>query len=216
MKAVIFDFDYTLGDSTDGIVISVNYALQKLRMEVSDTRQIRRTIGLSLKETYFALTNDKNQEKAALFSGYFREKADEVMVRNAVLYSGVKDILFRLQEKGYKTAIVTTKYRHRIEQILNKYSSGDLVNMIVGSDDVKNEKPDPEGILRVVRDLGMKKTDVVYIGDSLVDAKAAENAQVNFIAVLTGTTTKKEFGEYDHLCVCKDITEAFHYILSLE
>lgn len=28
-KAVIFDFDYTLGDSTNGIVLSINHALEK-------------------------------------------------------------------------------------------------------------------------------------------------------------------------------------------
>lgn len=216
MKAVIFDFDYTLGDSTNGIAISVNYALSKLGYGASDIEQIKRTIGLSLKDTYFVLTNDKSQEKAGLFSRYFKEKADEVMVDNTVLYNDVKNVMFGLRERGYKLAIVTTKYHYRIEQILNRYYCRELVNVIVGAEDVKIEKPNPEGILQAIKDLGTEKANVLYIGDSLIDAKTAENAQVNFIAVLTGTTTKMEFQNYDNLCVCKDITDVFHYILALE
>ena len=52
-KAVIFDFDYTLGDSTNGIVLSINHALEKLGFRAQDTKTIQRTIGLSLKDTLF-------------------------------------------------------------------------------------------------------------------------------------------------------------------
>ena len=215
-KAVIFDFDYTLGDSTNGIVLSVNYALSKLRYEISDIEQIKRTIGLSLKDTYFALTNDENQENAETFSKYFKEKADEIMVDNTMLYSDVKSVLLSLKENGYKIAIVTTKYHYRIEQILNKYQYKELVDVIVGAEDVKIEKPSPEGLLQAIKELEIEKSDVIYVGDSLVDAKTAENAQVAFVAVLTGTTTKTEFQNYHNLCVCRDIKDVFNYILALE
>lgn len=45
--AIIFDFDYTLGDSTKGIVLSVNYALEKLGFSLKDKEEIKNTIGLS-------------------------------------------------------------------------------------------------------------------------------------------------------------------------
>ena len=49
-KAVIFDFDYTLGDCTEGIAASVNHGLKKLGYEAGELEDIRKTIGLSLKE----------------------------------------------------------------------------------------------------------------------------------------------------------------------
>ncbi len=52
------------------------------------------------------------------------------------------------------------------------------VDIIVGADDVKTEKPNPEGLLSVIEDLGAMKEEVLYVGDSLVDAKTAENAKV--------------------------------------
>ena len=48
-KAVIFDFDYTLGDCTEGIAASVNHGLKKMGYEAGEMEDIRKTIGLSLK-----------------------------------------------------------------------------------------------------------------------------------------------------------------------
>lgn len=95
-KAVIFDFDYTLGDSTNGIVLSINHALEKLGFRVQDTKTIQRTIGLSLKDTLFELTGIQDEETAQKFTQYFKEKADEVMVDNTRLYEGVLAMLKKL------------------------------------------------------------------------------------------------------------------------
>ena len=55
LKAIIFDFDYTLGDSTNGIALSINYALQELGYATSNIDDIKKTIGLSLMDTYLTL-----------------------------------------------------------------------------------------------------------------------------------------------------------------
>ena len=65
-KAVIFDFDYTLGDCTEGIAASVNHGLKKLGYEAGELEDIRKTIGLSLKETFSCLTGSRDQEEACL------------------------------------------------------------------------------------------------------------------------------------------------------
>ena len=209
MKVIIFDFDYTLGDSTKGIVLSVNYALERLGYGAKEDEDIKRTIGLSLKDTFFTLTDKNDLKEAELFANYFKDKADDVMVENTVLYENVKETLLKLKDNGYKIGIVTTKFHYRIEQILSKYDADKLVDVIVGAEDVKVEKPNPEGLLWTIRHFGVDKSEVLYIGDSFVDAKTAENADVNFIAVLTGTTTREEFADYNCVCVCENIIEVY-------
>ena len=59
-KAVIFDFDYTLGDCTEGIAASVNHGLKKMGYEAGELEDIRKTIGLSLKETFACLTGSRD------------------------------------------------------------------------------------------------------------------------------------------------------------
>ena len=82
LKAIIFDFDYTLGDSTKGIALSINYALEQLHYPTKSIMEIKRTIGLSLKETYYELTSNNNVQEAEQFARLFKEKADQVMVDN--------------------------------------------------------------------------------------------------------------------------------------
>lgn len=204
-QAYIFDFDYTLGDSTDGIVQSALYALSKLGEQPKSTEAICKTIGLSLKETYFTLAKRKDETKAELFAKYFKEKADDVMVAGTQIYEPVKQVLTTLREKGCKIGIVTTKYHYRIDAILAKFDMTQLIDIIVGGDDVKTPKPDPEGLLYTINQLGLDKRDILYVGDSVVDAKTAQSAGVDFAGVLTGTTKAEDFADYNNVCIAKDL-----------
>ena len=84
LYAIIFDFDYTLGDSTKGIALSVNYAISKLGYAEKSIESIKKTIGLSLKETYFTLTGKNDENESQLSSKYFKEKDDRVMIDNKI------------------------------------------------------------------------------------------------------------------------------------
>lgn len=216
LKAFIFDFDYTLGDSTNGIALSINYALEKLGYALPNITDIKKTIGLSLTETFYTLTSNNNLDEAKQFAELFREKADNIMVANTELYTGVKDILQKLKSQGYKTAIVTTKFRYRIEGILSKFDANHLIDIIIGGEDVKIEKPNPEGLLCAIHRFNVTKDEALYIGDSLVDAKTAKNAEVNFAAVLTGTTTRDDFRNYDCFYIGENISDVYDYIRTLK
>lgn len=211
-KTIIFDFDYTLGDSTKGIEASINYALKQLGYPEKELDEIKRTIGMSLKETFFQLTLSKDGEMAARFAELFRIKADEVMVAQTELYADAIPVLTKLREEQYKICIVTTKFHYRIDQILNKFHCNELVDVIVGAEDVKIEKPAPDGLLWVIEYLNLNKSDVLYVGDSLVDAKTAQNAKVPFAGVLTGTTSKQDFSEYDAAFIGDTITDIYNYL----
>lgn len=215
-KAVIFDFDYTLGDSTSGIVLSINHALEKLGYSAKDRESIRKTIGLSLKETFFALTGNHDEEEADLFSNYFKEQADLVMTDHTKLYCDAAEVLQSLKRDGCKIGIVTTKFHYRIEQILTKFGVLDLVDLIVGAEDVKIEKPDPEGLLWAIDALQLKRDDILYVGDSLVDAQTANNAQVGFAGVLTGTTAREQFQMYPHVFIGESLSDVYHFIVARE
>lgn len=206
-KAVIFDFDYTLGDCTNGIVISVNYALDKLGYFEHNVSEIKKTVGLSLKETFFELSGDNNFDKADRFCDYFKEKSDIVMVDNTVLLPGTLEVFKFLKDNDVKIGIVTTKFHYRINQILNKFHAEDYVDMIVGAEDVKIEKPNPQGLLYMLKRIDIDNQEALYIGDSLVDAETAECANVDFIGVTTGTTQEKEFEKYSNLKIISKLND---------
>lgn len=212
VKAVIFDFDYTLGDSTLGIIQSVNHGLISMGHSAVSDEQIRRTIGLSLSDTYKVLTHDENIESSRQFAVFFKEKADEVMVENTELFPDVAKTLQVLHNRGIRNGILTTKYHFRIDQILQKCEVTELFDEIVGGDDVAEPKPAPEGMFRILARMRISKADVLYVGDSLVDAKTAMQAGVDFVAVTTGTTAAEEFDQYPNVAVINNISELLDLI----
>ncbi len=205
-RALIFDFDYTLGDTTHAIAASVNYALARLGYPPHSEEEIGRTVGLSLELAFRMLTGKRDEREEGLFFDYFQVKADEVMTADARLYPDVEEKL-RTWGSKYSIAVFSTKHRYRIEAILKKFSLEHAVRAVVGNEDVENEKPHPEGLLRAADLLGADLREVLYVGDGLVDAEAASRAGVDFAAVLTGTTKREEFSAFPHVAVVSSVPE---------
>lgn len=206
-KCCLFDFDYTLADATDGIVASMNHAFMTMNFPLPSREAIRHTVGLSLSESFTILTKNDEPELKALFLRLFKEKADEVMTQNTRLFQDTIPVLSFLKSNGIKTGIATTKYRFRIVEILQKYQIDHLIDVIIGGDDVKNTKPDPEALFKAIEQLAVTKDSVLYIGDSIVDVKAANSANVDFVAVTTGTTVKDHFLELPHIAIVNSLND---------
>ena len=213
-SVVLSDFDYTLGDSTEGIVQCVNAGLAALGLPPSDAERVRPTVGLSLERTYVALTGDENPDNARTFSDAFIEWADRDMAHLAQLYDGTLPFLRALKERGINVGIITSKYKRRISEIFEDHGGIECIDLIVGADSVDREKPDPEGILGAIDHFGVSSDEVVFIGDTDVDAEAAYLAGVDFIGVRTGSNTVKEFKKFPHVAVLDDISKVHEYILT--
>ena len=216
IKAILFDFDYTLGNSEEGIILSSNYALVTMGHPEASREAICRTIGLTLPHTYTVLTGDDNPDRAQEFMRLFMQRADDVMTANSRLYDGVLDMLRAIKSRGIAIGIVTTKYAYRIDAIFEKYRARDLLDIVVGADSVKAKKPDPEGVLYAMSTLKVQKDEVLYVGDSIVDAKTAASAGIPFCAVLTGTTAALDFAPYASVCIADTAVEGVTQLLDLE
>ncbi len=184
--AAIFDFDYTLADSSNGIIDCIQSSQVTMDLPVSEPEAIRRTIGLSVPETLVALNGEQQRPRAEQFAELFRARADEVMVGHTRLYDGVPGMFAELSALQIKCAIATTKYRYRIEQILDRDELTDLVDYIVGAEDVEAHKPDPSCLLLSLETLRCSADQAIYVGDSAPDAGAAQRAGIDFVLVETG------------------------------
>lgn len=203
----IFDFDYTLGDATGGIVEAVYYALNTMNLPLPTRDEVRQSVGMSLQDTFVYLAKNKEPEAGALFVRLFRKKADEIMTQNTVLFKDTVRVLSHLKSEGARLGIVTTKYRYRIVEILDKFQISGLFDVIVGGEDVKNTKPDPEALIRAIQLFDSPKGNAVYIGDSLIDAKTAGSVNMDFIAVTMGTTKREEFMRLPHIAIIGSLSE---------
>jgi phosphoglycolate phosphatase len=120
------------------------------------------------------------------------------MDSSTVIYDYVYPMIRNIRDSHLKleTGIVSSKLRYRVGSILRLNGLDTSFSVIVGADDVANGKPDPEGILLAIRKLGVDPASAVYVGDHCVDAMAAKNAGVPFVATLSGTHSRRDFAPY--------------------
>lgn len=204
-KAVVFDFDYTLGDCTTGIEECVNYALNRMNYPAASLEKIRKSVGMTLEQTFFFLTDGSAQSLGLTFKNLFMEKADDVMAQSAVFLPYAREVVEQLLKDQIKVGIVTTKYRYRIVSIFELLGVPHLIEDIIGGDNVRKEKPDPEGLNRMIEGWKLHKDEVLYVGDSMVDAMTAKNAGVDFAAVTTGATSFEDFNETEYKMIMEDL-----------
>ena len=204
-KAVLFDFDFTLADSSVGIIACINYALAKIGLPESPPEEILDTIGLYIPDALVALAGEEYRPRGQEFFGYFTEKADEVMADGTRFYPATAKVIPALNRLGYLVGIVSTKYRYRIESMMERDGLLDDLSVIIGGEDVTRHKPEPEGLIKAAGNLGVAIERCVYVGDSHVDAGAARSAGMPFVAVLSGTTPGEIFADYPNRAVLPSV-----------
>ncbi len=205
-KAVVFDFDFTLADSAEPIVECVSYAFRQMGLPKPSPEAVHRTVGSSLEDTLVRLVGEVHDDQSKEFFDLFVKRADEVMVDMTHLYDAAAPAIGALAKTGMPLGIVSTKYRFRIEAILERDGLRDPFGVIVGGEDVVDPKPDPAGLNMAIETLGGTADTTLYVGDSLVDAETAKRAGVPFAAVLSGPTEANEFNGYEPAAMLNDLT----------
>ena len=192
-KAVFFDFDYTLADSTEAIVAGFRYAFGRMGLPEPTEEAIRPTIGMVLEDEFTFLSGEADPARRAEFRQLYTEKAGPMHVSVTRLFPGALELLTALKRRGIPTGIVSTKKTATIRDVAEARGITPLLSSILGGDQVSAPKPDPEGLLASLTALGLEPHEVLFCGDTVIDGEAARRAGTHFCAVLNGTTTFEEF-----------------------
>ena len=205
-KVYLFDFDYTLADSSLGIVTCFHDVLVRHGFRNVDDYAIKRTIGKTLEDSFSILTGEKNASLLLQYKNEYVKEADVHMTVNTFLFPETEQVLTSLKKQDVKIGIISTKYRYRIMELLSKKLPEGCLDIVIGGEDVTEPKPSAQGVRLAMERLGIvDKSSVLYVGDSLVDAETAKNAGVDFMAVLHGMTTRKEFDGYPCVAVAENL-----------
>ena len=205
-KAYLFDFDYTLADSSRGIVMCFRHVLDLHRHDGISDEEIKRTIGKTLEESFSILTGIADTETLASYKKEYVAKADTCMTANTRLFPETAGVLQALKKREAMLGIISTKFRYRIMDLMDRHFPARFLDIVVGGEDVKTAKPSPEGLLYAIGKLGCRAEETLYIGDSTVDALTAEAAGIDFFGVTHGATTAEELSRYPHIRIAPDLT----------
>ena len=186
VKAVIFDFDGTIADSSEGIMESALRTVETIGYDRSlySEDYLKRFIGPPLRDCFritFSVPEDKIEECVKTYREFYNSDG---MFRMKP-YDGIKELLYALRAMGIKTAVATNKMEELAVRCIKYLGMYDCFDVIKGPE-VDGGITKAEVILNAINALDVEKDEVIMVGDTSNDQVGAEKAGVSFLPVKWG------------------------------
>lgn len=207
-KGIIFDIDGTLTSTNDLIFASFNFITKKYLGKTFSNEEILKWFGPTEDVILRKFCGD-DYEKAR--EEYYKFYSDNHFM--ADIYPGMKEILVQLKEQGVLLSIYTGKGREAAAITLKKLSIYEYFDLIITGDEVKEHKPSPEGIEIFLKKYHLSKNDVIMVGDSPSDVKAAHAAGVKVASVLWDSLAKHHVLQMNSDYVFHTVAELKKFLL---
>lgn len=133
LQAVLFDFDYTLGDATDVIVEGFWYAFDQLGLPRPGREAVRRTIGHKLEDEYTLLTGDTDLGRRAQFGALYRQQANPRQITGTRLFPGAVELLSALRAAGLHSGVVSTKRTDTLLGVVEHCGIAPLLDLLTAA-----------------------------------------------------------------------------------
>ena len=206
---VLFDLDGTVIDSGAIILASMRHAAKEvLGSEPPDEELMAAVGGPGLEAQMHALAPDRVDELVSVYRAH-----NEPLHDGLVCCAGIDDVLVRLKDEGRRLGIVTAKRRKTAELAFNRVPIAHLFETVVGGDETKRHKPDPEPLLLALERLGARPDEAAYVGDAPFDVKAAKAAGLFSVAATWGGIHARERLEAEEPDVLVDTAEELYAVL---
>lgn len=185
-RLIIFDLDGTLLNTLEDLCDATNYALRSECLPERSLDEVRTFVGNGIRllieravpqDTDTAVTD----RVFAVFKSYY---ADHCMIKTAP-YAGITGVLRQLKAQGYLLGVVSNKADEPAKAIVKHYFPS-VFDSVVGEREGVRKKPAPDAVFETARTLGCTTDELVYVGDSDVDAMTAQNAGARCVLVSWG------------------------------
>lgn len=189
-RAVLFDLDGTLVDTTDLILASCAHTFQHHLGATPSREAIVTTFGRSLLEVLLevAVTAGLANPPAAAAEMLATYRAHNDAVHDDLIrpFEGVEEMLAGLREAGLCLGVVTSKREGAARRGMARYGFERFFDVTIFHDDTALHKPHPEPLLVAAARAGVAPGEAIYVGDSIHDVAAGRAAGMPTIAALWG------------------------------
>ena len=185
IKAVLFDFDGTFGDTAPDLVNTANYIFNKHKKDPIDFSSGRQIASDGVKAFLDKRFDESKDDYKSLFD-QFLNYYDQHLNDNFKLFEGIKKLIDYLDKKEISWGIVTNKSRRLTEKLMKLNALYNKCSVIVCGDDGLKLKPHPDTLLHALKSLSIKCHEALYLGDGYRDIQAAKNANIKSILVTYG------------------------------
>ena len=196
IKLVIFDFDGTLADTKENIILTFQMTMKELGVEIKSRQECAATIGLTLEDAFKVLYPGMAAEKYVLLRDTYRRIFKEnrkILVPG--LFPEVMDTLEELRRRGYLMSIASSRQSPSLHSFLEDMKIAHLFEYAVGGDNVEHPKPAPDAVLQILRHYNLSAEEAFVVGDMPFDINMATNAGVKSCGVTWGNADAAQLKE---------------------
>lgn len=212
-KTILFDLDGTVLNTLPDLREATNYAMRALGYPERTDADVRRFLGngaavlmkLSLPE---GASPEIMEEAVRLHKSYYLQHLTE----ETLPYPGILEMLNRLKKEGYGVGLVSNKNDEAVQKLMGAFFPG-IFDGAAGEQDGLPKKPAPDLPRRVLETMGQRGAGkLIYVGDSEVDLKTAENLGAVPILVGWGFRDREELERLGEIRIASDPEELFRMI----
>ena len=205
-KAIFFDLDGTLTDSGEGIINCVTLALEHFGLPIPSREKMGVFVGPPLDKTFIAhgVPADRVEEAIQVF----RSRYVPVGIFENYPYPGIRELLEKLKEKGFRMFVATSKPEEMALRVLDRFDLSRYFEKICGAtlDGSRIEKSDVITYL-LGRTQGVENT--VMVGDTKYDVLGAAEHGIPTIGVTWGYGSQKEMVDAGAIAIAHTPEELF-------
>ena len=211
VKAVLFDLDGTLVDSSEAIIKAVEKVLESKGLTCNRAK-VARMIGLPLENIFGVLAPNLSEQEIWQLVHEYRKYYMAHHLENTTIHPSAQMVLRKLKAKGFKLGIITTKYREPVMDVLSHFGIAELFDVVVTGYEVIKHKPAPDIVLEAAKRLRVDPKQCVVVGDSPLDVQAGKQAGAFTIAVLSTTYTRKQLESTKPTIVIEEFEEILNIL----
>ena len=211
-KSLLFDLDGTITDSSEGIINSIIYALEKMDVTIKDKEILKKFVGPPLMDSYkkyFGFTQKEAELGLKLFREYFSKKG----ILENKLFEGMEQLLYELYKDGYELVLATSKPDIYANQILEHFNIKKFFTHISACPMDESNTTKLDIIMAALEMTSVKnKDEILMIGDTSFDVNGAKICGIDSVGVLYGTDGEEELKHATYLA--KGVEELRNILLT--
>lgn len=199
IKCVILDFDGTLGDTASVIIQTMQATIAELGLPQRSDEECAAMIGLRLIEippVLFPECGDIGKLYAETYRRLFYTFNTDEVVK---LYPNVMSTLVELKNRGIMLAIASSRSHASLADYVERLGLSTLISCVLGADDVKEGKPNPEAVDSILDTFHFKAEEAIVVGDTTFDIQMGKNAGTWTCGVTYGNGSRESLDDADWL-----------------
>ena len=203
---IIFDLDGTLLNTIDDLGYACNYALEQTGYPTHNIADYPRMVGNGINNLIRRALpeSERTEESIIRVRAHFVPYYNNHNCDYTRPYEGIPELLASLKSQGHRLAVASNKYQAATEKIVTHFFP-DIFDVILGEREGIERKPNPQIVYDILSTLNYTLDDfsqlstlnsqLIYIGDSLVDRDTASNANVPFVVCSWGFVSRAQLIE---------------------